>query len=321
MFRKQLSAIGLCLVLSAHPVLAHEPFSPALPRCKSANEFRTPMPIWKPNVMHDKLSSEPPAGNGRVVYVDVFAEDDDVHCANALDNEYYAFTTPARRKTAGLEVNIRGPAQYVGFGAMCSLSGFYVSEVADHDGKRQTNLRPVDKFDVMSSGDFCLGRWTNAAPKPARPHEKMDHPARLPVCNSSNEERVPISDWNPGIEGNGWIQDVSSEPPVGDGRIVHISIKLPPGKPCAWYSQDLFSFYFPSDRAQRDHGGLEVNLRGNTSDKDGRCTLEGFYMNEEVPGVQQGWVSTYFGAVDEKKVVASGTYCLAPQSDGDGSLR
>jgi hypothetical protein len=78
----------------------------------------------------------------------------------------------------------------------------------------------------------------------------------------------------------------------------------------------------PSDPRHREYGGLEVNLRGNATEKNDRCVLEGFYMNEYVPGIQQGWVSTYFGAVDEKKIIASGTYCLEPsKNDRGGSVR
>src|SRR5262249_45320260 len=160
-----------------------------------------------------------------------------VHCANALDSEYYTFTVPARQEPGGMEVNIRGPAGWVGFGARCSFSGFYVSEAADHDGRRQTNFRPVDKFDVMSSGLYCLGTWTHKAPSLPRLPETAPHPvqsAELPLCKRSGEERMPIATWKPEIGGNDFVQNISSEPPQGDGRIVYIRISLPPGKPCAW---------------------------------------------------------------------------------------
>jgi hypothetical protein len=34
-------------------------------------------------------------------------------------------------------------------------------------------------------------------------------------------------------------------------------------------------------------------------------------MNEDVMGIHQGWVETYFGAVDKEKVVMSDKYCLS----------
>ena len=52
---------------------------------------------------------------------------------------------------------------------MCAFTGFYVGEVAEHDGKRRTRFRPVDKFEIMSSGLYCLGKWTDAAPAADRP--------------------------------------------------------------------------------------------------------------------------------------------------------
>jgi hypothetical protein len=320
---KQLVAVALCLALFAHPVLANKfEVSPALPRCKPAGESRTPMPIWSPEVTHEgKLSSAPPEGTG-VVYLDLWAENDDVHCAGALDNEYYTFTFPGRTPRDGIEVNIRGPARYVGFGGMCSYSGFYISEWAEHDGERQSTFRPVSKFGVMSSGLYCLGKWRHAAPRPADPPVAppiaSGQEATLPVCKRSGEERVPIPVWAPQMSRN--YEDVFSEPPQGDGRIVHISIGLAPGTPCTWYSHDLFSFALPSDPKHRENGGLEVNLRGNATEKNGRCVLEGFYMNEWVPGIQQGWVSTYFGAVDEKAIIQSATYCLAPLENERGGV-
>jgi hypothetical protein len=320
MFRKRLSAVGLCLALTAHPALAGDPYSPAFARCKPAGESRTPMPIWRPKVNGGRLSSEPPAGNARIVYIDLLADDEDVHCANALDSEYYTFNVPARQKAGDLEVNIRGPAGWVGFGAMCSFSGFYVSEMADHDGRRQTNFRPVDKFDVMSSGLFCLGKWTDKAPIPTRPTETVPRPvqsAELALCKRSGEERTPIPSWKPEIGGNDVDPNISSEPPQGDGRIVYIRISLPPGRPCASHTRDMYTFYLPSNPKHRDYGGLEVNLRGNAADKDGRCVLEGFYMNQSGHGVYQGWVPTEFDAVDAQRVASSGTYCLAPESHRD----
>lgn len=34
-------------------------------------------------------------------------------------------------------------------------------------------------------------------------------------------------------------------------------------------------------------------------------------MNEPVYGMHQGWGETYFGAIDEKPIVAAGHYCMA----------
>ena len=325
MVRKQSSAIGLCLVMSLHPALADDWFSPALPQCQATGESRTPMPIWTPALTQDgKLSSEPPAGDARIVYIDLLADNDDVHCVNALDNEFYTFHFSGRNKSGDLEVKIRGPARYVAFGAACSLSGFYVSEVANYGGKRQTNYRPVDKFDVMSSGSYCRGRWTQAAP--ARlPQPRTEHPqpqsTTLPACKRSGEDRAPITVWRPGVVEDDLGFHLSSEPPQGDGRIVDVSIIRGPADRCPSHANDAMTMSWPYDEKNWRNGGIEVNFRGNARVQDGRCVLEGFYMNQPLDGVLQGYIQTFFGAVDERRVIGSGTYCLAEQEGRDRGPR
>jgi hypothetical protein len=304
----------LCLAVVAHP-LAATAFTPALPQCKPAGDARTPMPVWSPDVTHDgRLSPAPPAGNGRIVYIDLFAENDDVHCEGAPDNESYAFTAPSRTAPGDLEVTIAGPATYVVSSSMCALFGFYVSEVTERDGKRRTRFRPVDKFETMSSGRYCLGKWTDAAPVPGSPAHAappIAESAPLPVCNRSGEARVPIAAWKPAVVSRGDEPAVFSAPPDGDGRIVYVSLALPPRTPCPKDPDELITLSRPDRLGRRADGGLLVNLRGNARQKDGRCVVEGFFMNEPVPGTSQGWIETYFGAVDEKRIAASGTYCLA----------
>lgn len=58
-------------------------------------------------------------------------------------------------------------------------------------------------------------------------------------------------------------------------------------------------------------GGLAVNLKGNTRHANGICSFSGFYMNQSVEGMHQGWIETYFGAVDMQKLILSNKYCLA----------
>jgi len=126
MLRKQLMCAGLCLALFAHPVLA-KPFSPALPQCKPGRDVRAPLPVWDADVTHDgTLSSAPPAGKG-IVYINLFAENDDVHCVGAPHDQDYTFTSPSRTMSGDLAVTIRGPATYVGSSQMCAFIGFYVS--------------------------------------------------------------------------------------------------------------------------------------------------------------------------------------------------
>ena len=313
MLRDQLICAGLCLAVCAHPALTQA--APALPQCRPGSDARTPMPVWAPDVTHDgRLSSGPPAGNGRIVYIDLSAENDDVQCVGAPADQDYVFTSPS----GDVEVTIRGPAAYVGSSAMCAFTGFYVSEVAERDGKRRTRLRPVDKFATMSSGLYCLGKWTDAAPladRAAAATPPVADGATLPVCRRADEVRVPVAIWKPAIVSRGDEPAVSSAPPEGDGRVVHVTLALPPRTPCPKDADGMITVSRPDRPGQRGTGGLLVNFRGNAHEKDGRCVLEGFYMNEPVPGTAQGWIETYFGAVDAKRVVASGTYCLA-KDDG-----
>ena len=315
MLERQLMCAGLCLALFAHPVLAKQ-FSPALPQCKSGSDVRTPMPIWDADVTHDgRLSSAPPAGNGRIVYIDLFAENDDVQCVGVPDDKNYAFMS---RTTSGdLDVTIRGPATYVGSSQMCAFTGFYVGEEVERDGRRHTRFRPMDKFATMSSGLYCLGKWTDAAPAPARAAHAappVAENATLPACKRSGDDRVPIAIWKPAIVSRGDEPAASSDPPEGDGRIVYVTLALPAKTPCPKDPNEMITVSRPDRLAHRATGDLMVNFRGNAHQKGGRCVLEGFYMNEPVPGTSQGWVETYFGAVDEKSVVASGTYCLDKDS-------
>src|SRR5947209_14080594 len=101
MLKRQLATVGLGLAIAAQPALAKKlELAPALPQCRPFGEARTPMPIWSPEVTHDgKLSSAPPEGNARIVYLDLLPENDDVDCVDALgvdalNNEYYTFSFP-----------------------------------------------------------------------------------------------------------------------------------------------------------------------------------------------------------------------------------
>ena len=74
--------------------------------------------------------------------------------------------------------------------------------------------------------------------------------------------------------------------------------------------EELSSFSHPDDLSDPQAGGIAVNLRGNTQFANGICYLAGYYMNEPVMGMHQGWVETYFGAIDKQQVIMSGRYCL-----------
>ncbi len=115
-------------------------------------------------------------------------------------------------------------------------------------------------------------------------------------------------------------------PPTGNGGIVYISIE-DPNESCykhdpPWtadspLSDELYSVELPNDPVVLSNGerlksgGLSINLRGNRKPAGTGCRFDGFYMNEPVFGVHQGWVETYFAAIDQKRIVASNHYCMA----------
>ena len=125
---------------------------------------------------------------------------------------------------------------------------------------------------------------------------------------------MPITVWKPEIISHDVDPAVSSDPPAGDGRIAYVSLAFDPNTPCQTDDKGLITVSRPYDLKHPHDGGVLVNFRGNASTKNGRCVLQGFYMNEPLLGLHQGWVETYFGAVDEKRLIASGTYCLAEQN-------
>ena len=126
----------------------------------------------------------------------------------------------------------------------------------------------------------------------------------------SDDVRTPIVVWNPEVNEKGQL---SSEPPTGDGRIVYIEFTADEEKAgCLNAKPDqLYSFTRPTDLTEPENGGLAVNFRGNVQFANSMCTFSGFYMNEPVFGMHQGWIETYFGAVDKFKIVSSGNFCIS----------
>lgn len=127
----------------------------------------------------------------------------------------------------------------------------------------------------------------------------------LPVCVAGDtREKIPV--WTPeGDEKANW----TPKPPQKDGQIVFIDTSMS-AEEAKCDEQSLNTFDFPDDPNDVMAGGLAVNVRGNALMSNGICHFRGFYMNEDVPGVHQGWVETFFGAVPKKDVIMSGRYCL-----------
>lgn len=127
----------------------------------------------------------------------------------------------------------------------------------------------------------------------------------VPLCKVG-DGLVPIPVWTPQSTGeSSW----TPAPPQQDGQIVYIHVaNSDPDSPCG--QDDLISLAIPVDPNDALEGGLSVNVRGNAQFTNGACHLKGYYVNQDVQGIHQGWTETYFGAIETKEVVMSGRYCL-----------
>lgn len=134
--------------------------------------------------------------------------------------------------------------------------------------------------------------------------------ARNQVCRD-NDARTPVALWTPDVDENG---NLSSEPPTEDGAIVLIQLHADAAL-VECNDGALNSFSLPNDPDDHMAGGLAVNIRGNTQFANGICYFRGYYLNEDVMGLHQGWVETYFGAVDRKDIALSNGFCLERSPD------
>lgn len=128
----------------------------------------------------------------------------------------------------------------------------------------------------------------------------------IEICRSGTD-RTMIPVWKPSVNKAG---DLSSDPPQKDGLVVYIELYEEASKvECDDKKLNSFSKRINPDNAM--DGGLAVNIRGNTQFANGMCYFKGYYMNQDVMGMHQGWIETYFGAVDRGKIIFSNKYCLA----------
>ena len=127
----------------------------------------------------------------------------------------------------------------------------------------------------------------------------------LPVC-TENDARTAVPAWTPALDAE---DRLSSDPPQQDGLIVYADLQRPSSREACGVDA-LHSFTRPGNAGEGYPGGLAVNMRGHVRFADGTCRLRGFYVNRDVPGMHQGWIETYFEAVDAAALVASGRHCL-----------
>jgi hypothetical protein len=325
MIRQSSAALGALFLLACQGVaVAQSEVDPYLPRCKSLRETRIPIPTWDNN--HGKLASLRrlistwPSGVALVIYGSFGAEDDNVRI-EGQDLAYSVKMTFEGNGPEAGEVKVsasKSPQFTMGY---WTYWGFF--EVAPPGApNREIALRQLDTFDVVSSARYCRG---NGPPPSLRktPAAQNTQSGSLPGCRRLYESRIPIATWRPELtRRHSGMFEVHVAPPSGNGRIVYISIEDPtatcdtschPNQPCDTSpSADLYSVLLPDSPAE-DSGGVSINLRGNRTPAGKGCRFEGFYMNEPVAGIHQGWTESYFGAIDRKRIVASNHYCMAPQ--------
>lgn len=168
--------------------------------------------------------------------------------------------------------------------------------------------------DTDCKGDRICEKGTCVAPGSTAPVVGSTVPAAvttpiataLPICQA-NDTRVHIAVWTPTNKtegGDNW----TPEPPQNEGQIVYIDAAQWTESGCG--VDKLNTLSFPENPDDVMAGGLAVNLQGNTQVTDGLCYYQGFFRNQSVPGVHQGWVETFFGAVDKEEILKSDRYCL-----------
>lgn len=133
----------------------------------------------------------------------------------------------------------------------------------------------------------------------------------LPVCGDG-DQRVVVSVWRESEEPDGETRDINSAPPQGEGRVVYIEQRRTGQCGAADALNSYSSPFFDPDAGEYPGGagGLAVNMRGGTSWANGTCNRVGFFKNEVVEGMHQGWIETYFGHLEDAPVSLAGRYCL-----------
>jgi len=315
MIRQSSAAFGLLLLVACHgAAIAASDVDPYLPRCRPSRETRVPVPTWDDGdgklASLRRLLSRWPSGTALVVYGSFGAVEEDVRIEDEDKGYTVKITFQGNEREAG-EIDITAlerPQFNMGF---YHYWGFFeVSPPASPRGA--IALRRLDTFDVVSSARYCLGN--GAPPVTARKTAaaQVAQSGSLPACRRGEESRVPIATWKPKLTRNDvGLFDVHAAPPRGNGRIVYISIDVPTHD-CAAYASDseLYSVSLPEPPGS-SWPGVAINLRGNTRPVGSGCRFEGFYMNEPVAGMHQGWTETYFGAIQRERIVASDHYCMA----------
>lgn len=135
------------------------------------------------------------------------------------------------------------------------------------------------------------------------------HAYAVEKCSSLFESRTKISAWRPLVTGS----YINSEPPMRDGMLIYIDISADnDAVNCAALRRgETYHFtYLNNPKKGSVEGGLEVGISGNVQFANGMCYFRGFYINEDVMGMWQGFIATRFKAVRASDVTLSGRFCV-----------
>lgn len=128
-----------------------------LQACK-AKDDRTHVPVWTPTYdeWSETLSSSPPQGNGKIVYIALRTDAESAKCS---DEELNSFRSPSDRtkpSDGGIVVNMRGNSQFAN--GYCHFAGFFMNKdvIGLHQGWGETYFGSIGMQEILLSGRYCL---------------------------------------------------------------------------------------------------------------------------------------------------------------------
>ena len=153
--------LGLSLGIAIQAALAAPKKSKvdvALPDCRATDETRTRVPVWTGRIKKESMPTRPPIKDGLVVYLQLYGDKEDVECPTDGTRTRIVLTAEKSPNGGnGTEVILDNAKTQFANGS-CFITDFFMNEIAHgiHQGWISAYFRPVDKFEVIKSGQFCL---------------------------------------------------------------------------------------------------------------------------------------------------------------------
>src|ERR1700692_2407376 len=135
-------------------------YVPALPVCRSRQEWRTPVPLWTPGLAKNgTLRSAPPEPANSVIYIDIGLDSNAPACVEPPRDGLFEFDIPKGTPGAPNALKVKIADDQMGQDSFhdCIFDGFYIAAPgpARADDGRELVLRPLDKFAIIASGRYC----------------------------------------------------------------------------------------------------------------------------------------------------------------------